>query len=178
MKGFFIGLFTLFFGLFILFFGAMLFTACVLDSDDSDYGSDYSYEEDYDDYEDYEDEEDYDYEEDEEEDYGYEEDEEEDEENSVSIGQEKALNEAQSFVDFTDIAPGQLERLLKDFTEEEINYAVENVEVDWKEEALERAQSFIEHTDSPRAQIERILLKDGFSKEQVDYALKNSWDKQ
>lgn len=172
----------LFFGLFILFFVAMLFTACVLDSDDSDYGSDYSYEEDYDDYEDYEDEDDYDYdyEEDEEEDYAYEEDEdeEEDEENSVSIGQEKALNEAQSFVDFTDIAPGQLERLLKDFTEEEINYAVENVEVDWKEEALERAQGFIEYTDSPRAQIERILLKDGFSKEQVDYALKNSWDKQ
>jgi hypothetical protein len=62
------------------------------------------------------------------------------------------------------------------FTVEEAQYAVDNVEADWKENALKKAQDYQEMMDmSPEAIRDQLTSDYGeqFTAEEADYAVSN-----
>jgi len=61
----------------------------------------------------------------------------------------------------------------EEFPQEAINYAMENIEVDWREQALVKAQNYDSWASmSDQGLIEQLMFE-GFTQEQAQYALNN-----
>ena len=64
----------------------------------------------------------------------------------------------------------------EEFTEEEAQYAIDNIEADWKANALEKAKSYQDTMDmSPEAIRDQLVSEYGekFTQEEADYAISN-----
>lgn len=59
------------------------------------------------------------------------------------------------------------------FPKKAIEYAVKNVEVDYKENALSKAETYMDTFAMSKEELKRQLKHDGFNDEEVKYALKN-----
>lgn len=80
-----------------------------------------------------------------------------------------ALAEAQSLIDETGGFSewGLRLSLSLDYTENEIQYAIENLNVDWVEQARIAAQSYLAIGDFTKAQMIGMLENEGFEEEQI-----------
>ncbi len=88
---------------------------------------------------------------------------------------EKALKSAQNYIKImafsADGLRGQLE--FEGFTDEQIDYAIDNVDVDWNEEAVQSATSYSNTLNMSSNAIYDQLLFEGFTAEQAQYGIDN-----
>lgn len=109
---------------------------------------------------DYYDDEDYD-------DYGY-------DEPSGTVGQENALRSAE---DYLSMSTGFSEKSLRDqleyegYESEDIDWAIENVDVDWDEQCEKSAKSYMESSSFSAAGLRDQLSYEGFTDEQIEAGL-------
>lgn len=93
----------------------------------------------------------------------------------VNRENEKALKSAESYVKIMAFSAeglrGQLE--FEGFTTEQIDYALDNLEVDWNEEAVQSATSYSETLSMSSSAIYDQLLFEGFTPEQAQYGIDN-----
>ena len=101
------------------------------------------------------------------------------EEEAVPMGHKQALKSAESYLEHSSFSKKGLFRQLTSeygagFTEEEAQYAIDNVEVDWKEEAVESAESYLEHSSFSKNELLNQLISEygaGFTEEEAQYAV-------
>lgn len=86
---------------------------------------------------------------------------------------EKALKSAESYVKIMAFSEqglrGQLE--FEGFTSDQIDYAIDNVEVDWNEEAVQSATSYSNTLSMSSSAIYDQLIFEGFTPEQAQYGI-------
>ena len=63
---------------------------------------------------------------------------------------------------------------IAEFTEDEIDYAMENCTADWAEEAAEMAYLYADQVPSSRADIREFLTNHGFTEYEIGYGIENS----
>lgn len=110
-----------------------------------------------------------------------EEEEAEEEEPEVSAEFRAALGSAQSYADNLHMSKkGIYDQLISEYGEnfpkDAAQYAIDNVEADWKENALETAKSYQETMDMSREGIREQLVSEygeQFTEEEADYAMKH-----
>jgi len=86
-----------------------------------------------------------------------------------------ALQKAESYLSWSGMSKQGLREQLafEEFPQEAINYAMENIEVDWREQALVKAQNYDSWASmSDQGLIEQLMFE-GFTQEQAQYALNN-----
>lgn len=93
----------------------------------------------------------------------------------VNRENEKALKSAQSYIKLMGFSAeglrGQLE--FEGFTTEQIDYALDNLDVDWNQEAVESATSYSNTLSMSSAAIYDQLIFEGFTPEQAQYGIDN-----
>ena len=69
----------------------------------------------------------------------------------------------------------QLTSTVEGFTKEAAQYAIDNIDVDWKENALEKAKSYQNNMNMSKNRIYNQLTStvEGFTKEEAQYAIDN-----
>ena len=101
------------------------------------------------------------------------------EEEAVPMGHKQALKSAESYLEHSSFSKkGLFHQLTSEygegFTEEEAQYAVDNVEVDWKEEAVESAESYLEYSSFSKNELLNQLTSEygeNFTEEEAQYAV-------
>lgn len=85
-----------------------------------------------------------------------------------------ALESAQNYVDTMPFSYSELRDQLafSDYPEDAIDYAMRNVEVDYKEEAKEALDSYKDTLPMSKSEMREQLEFQGFKKESIDYAIK------
>lgn len=96
---------------------------------------------------------------------------------SAEPSEEEAVDQAQSYAENQYFSKDSLyEQLVSEsegYSEELAEYAVNNVEIDWKERALEYAE-FLEDDGYSEEEIERTLDLEKFTEDEIQYALGDS----
>jgi len=96
---------------------------------------------------------------------------------SAEPSEEEALEKAQSVADNQQVSKEDLYDILKseDYSDDLAQYAIDNVEKDWKENALEYADS-LRDQDYSEEEVEKHLDIAKFTEDEIQYALGNSDD--
>lgn len=102
-------------------------------------------------------------------------------EDNVPSEYKSALKKAKSYSDIMHMSKaGIYDQLTSEygekFTAEAAQYAVDNLEADWKENALKKAKSYQETMDmSPSAIYDQLISEygEGFTEEEAQYAIDN-----
>jgi hypothetical protein len=97
----------------------------------------------------------------------------------MTLAQEQAVQSAQSYVDFTSFSKaGLIDQLTSEygegFEEKDAEFAVDNIDVDWKAEAVEAAESYLEMGGFSANELHNQLTSpygEEFTDKQADYAL-------
>lgn len=86
-----------------------------------------------------------------------------------------ALEEATSYLEYIPLSKQGLRAQLEyeGYSDEAIDYALENIETDWNENALNAAKGYLEIIDMTSEELHDQLIYEGFTEEQVQYALDN-----
>lgn len=86
---------------------------------------------------------------------------------------EQALKKAESYVQTAFMAKKGLRTQLdhEGYSKAEIDYALDNIEADWKEIALKSGENYMEFNKFTKSELKKQLKFEGFSKEEIDYAL-------
>lgn len=90
---------------------------------------------------------------------------------TATVGQINALEKALSYLDYMSFSASGLANQLEyeGFSQDEIDYAVENCGADWKEQAAKKAQSYMDYMSFSRSGLIDQLLFEGFTQEQAEY---------
>lgn len=95
----------------------------------------------------------------------------------VPLGHQMALKQAESYVKHSSFSKKGLYNQLtyegEGYSDEEAQYAVENVEVDWKAEALEQGKSYVKHSSFSKQGLYNQLTYEGegYTDEEAQYAV-------
>ena len=86
---------------------------------------------------------------------------------------EQALDKAQNYVDFTSFSEADLRRQLEyhEFSPEAIQFALDNVNVDYQAECIEKAKSYLEFASFSEADLREQLEYHKFSEEHISVAI-------
>ena len=86
---------------------------------------------------------------------------------------EQALDKAQNYVDFTSFSEADLRRQLEyhEFSPEAIQFALDNVNVDYQAECIEKAKNYLEFTSFSEADLREQLEYHKFSEEHISVAI-------
>ena len=86
---------------------------------------------------------------------------------------EQALDKAQNYVDFTSFSEADLRRQLEyhEFSPEAIQFALDNVNVDYQAECIEKAESYLELTSFSEADLREQLEYHEFNEEHINVAI-------
>lgn len=86
---------------------------------------------------------------------------------------EQALGKAQSYVEITAFSESDLRRQLEyhEFSPEAVQFALDNVDVDYQAECIEMAELLLEVTTFSEADLREQLQYNEFSKEHIDVAI-------
>lgn len=86
---------------------------------------------------------------------------------------EQALDKAQNYVDFTSFSEADLRGQLEyhEFSPEAIQFALDNVTVDYQAECIEKAKSYLELTSFSEADLREQLEYHKFSEEHINVAI-------
>lgn len=103
------------------------------------------------------------------------EEEQEPEEPEVPREHENALSTAENYINMMGFSQQGLREQLEfeGYPTEAINYAIENIEVDYNEEALETALNYQETMPMSDEGLKEQLIFEGFTEEQAQYAIDN-----
>ncbi len=95
------------------------------------------------------------------------------EEFSLTIGQKNALREAESYLKHMAFSrEGLIDQLeYEGYAEDDIIFAVDNVEVNWNEECYEDAQSYLDLMSFSKSGLMDQLEYEGYTYEQIQYAI-------
>ena len=64
---------------------------------------------------------------------------------------------------------------MEKFTQEEANYAIENVVADWKEEAVKMAEAYSKVAKLTKERVFELLINvDKFTQEEAEYAIEHA----
>lgn len=93
----------------------------------------------------------------------------------LSVGQEQAIESAESYIDSGDFSrKGLIEQLkFEGFTTKEATYAVDHITVNWTAEADDSAASYLESGSFSRKSLMDQLLYEGFTKAQAAHGVKS-----
>ncbi|WP_010649953.1 Ltp family lipoprotein [Oceanobacillus massiliensis] len=91
----------------------------------------------------------------------------------MSLSQQNAIRQAESYLDYTAFSKsGLIDQLeYEGYPTEEAKFAVENIEVDWREQAVLQAQSYLDYTSFSRSGLIDQLLYEGHSEADATYAV-------
>lgn len=94
---------------------------------------------------------------------------------SISREQRNALSTANDYLDYSGFSSSRLREQLEyeEFPEDAIDYAMDNIIVDWKEQALKSAESYDEYASMSDSRLYDQLIYEGFSDEEAQYAIDN-----
>ena len=86
---------------------------------------------------------------------------------------EQALDKAQNYVDFTSFSEADLRGQLEyhEFSPEAIQFALDNVNVDYQAECIEKAKSYLEFASFSEADLREQLEYHKFSEEHISVAI-------
>ena len=92
----------------------------------------------------------------------------------VTLGMENAKDTAQSYID--NLGGFSKERLIEQlkyegYTDDEANYAVNNIVVNWKEQCAMSARSYLDYSSFSRSGLYDQLEYEGFTHEEIEYGL-------
>ena len=90
---------------------------------------------------------------------------------------EQALDKAQNYVDFTSFSEADLRRQLEyhEFSPEAIQFALDNVNVDYQAECIEKAKNYLEFTSFSEADLREQLEYHKFSEEHISVAIEEAY---
>jgi len=90
-----------------------------------------------------------------------------------TLSQKNAVKKAESYLEYTAFSKSGLVEQLKfeGFDDQDANYAVNQINVDWKEQATNKAKSYLEYSSFSRSGLVEQLEFDGFSNEEATYAV-------
>ncbi|OEH53505.1 MULTISPECIES: Ltp family lipoprotein [Oceanobacillus] len=90
----------------------------------------------------------------------------------MSVSQENAIRQAESYLDFSAFSKsGLIEQLeYEGFSKEDATFAVENIEVDWRAQAVLHAESYLDFSGFSRSGLIDQLLYEGHSEADANYA--------
>ena len=91
----------------------------------------------------------------------------------VSLEFKNALGKANDYLAFTSFSKSGLKDQLEfeGFSKESIDYAIENVSVDWKEQAAKKAEDYLKLSSFSKQGLKDQLEFEGFTNEEVSYGL-------
>ena len=91
----------------------------------------------------------------------------------LTIGQRNALKEAQQYIDIMAFSkPGLIDQLeYEGYEKDDIDFAVENIDVDWNEECLEDAEQYLEIMSFSKEGLIDQLEYEGYTDAQIRYAV-------
>lgn len=94
---------------------------------------------------------------------------------SITREQRNALSTANDYLDYSGFSSSRLREQLEyeEFPQDAIEYAMDNIIVDWKEQALKSAESYDEYASMSDSRLYDQLIYEGFSDEEAQYALDN-----
>ena len=86
---------------------------------------------------------------------------------------EQALDKAQNYVDFTSFSEADLRGQLEyhEFSPEAIQFALDNVNVDYQAECIEKAKNYLEFASFSEADLREQLEYHKFSEEHISVAI-------
>lgn len=92
-------------------------------------------------------------------------------EEQASIGQRNALSKAISYLDYTAFSKEGLRKQLEyeGFEADDIEYAIENCDADWKEQAVKKAHEYLNYTSFSKDGLIDQLKYEGFTDEEAEY---------
>lgn len=94
-----------------------------------------------------------------------------------TVGQENALKKAESYSSTLHMSKkgiyNQLTSSIEGFTNEEAQYAIDNIDADWNTNALEKAKDYQSTMNMSKSAIYNQLISsvEGFTKEEAQYAI-------
>ena len=90
----------------------------------------------------------------------------------MTDNQKKCLEQAESYMERLPFSEAGLVDQLeyKGYDKEEISFALENINADWKENALRKAEDYVETLPLSDDTLKNQLAYDGFTEEQIEYA--------
>lgn len=94
---------------------------------------------------------------------------------SISREQRNALSTANDYLDYSGFSSSRLREQLEyeEFPQDAIDYAMDNIIVDWKEQALRSAESYDEYASMSDSRLYDQLIYEGFSDDEAQYAIDN-----
>lgn len=102
---------------------------------------------------------------------------------TATLGERNALRKAESYLDYTSFSKEGLRDQLEyeGFASDEIDYALDNIVVDWNEQALDTAESYLRYTSFSETGLRNQLEYEEFLSDEIDYAMENivvDWNEQ
>lgn len=94
---------------------------------------------------------------------------------SITREQRNALSTANDYLDYSGFSSSRLREQLEyeEFPQDAIDYAMDNIIVDWKEQAHRSAESYDEYASMSDSRLYDQLIYEGFSDEEAQYAIDN-----
>ncbi|MGL6248165.1 MAG: Ltp family lipoprotein, partial [Culicoidibacterales bacterium] len=94
---------------------------------------------------------------------------------SATSEQKNALKTAEKYLKFTSMSKGGLydQLIYEQFSEEQAQYAVDQIQADWNEQALKTAENYLKFSSMSNGGLYDQLIYEQFSAEQAQYAIDN-----
>lgn len=94
-----------------------------------------------------------------------------------TTGEKNALSKAHSYLKVTSFSKSGLKEQLifEGFSDSEAEYAVNNLDTDWKEQAHQKALSYLKMTSFSKSGLLDQLLFEGFTQEEAEYGVENAY---
>ncbi|GAA1870980.1 Ltp family lipoprotein [Myceligenerans crystallogenes] len=92
---------------------------------------------------------------------------------AMTVSQEQAVGSAQNYIDLTPFSrSGLVDQLVyEDFSRADAEFAVDQLDVDWKEQAARSAKNYLDLTSFSRQGLIDQLVYEGFTTEQATYGV-------
>ncbi|MFU0790809.1 Ltp family lipoprotein [Virgibacillus proomii] len=89
-----------------------------------------------------------------------------------TLSQKNAVDMAENYLSYTAFSKSGLIEQLKyeGFDDDDANYAVNQISVDWQEQAVLMAQNYLDYSNFSRSGLIEQLVYEGFSNEDATYA--------
>src|SRR6478752_1675235 len=95
--------------------------------------------------------------------------------NAMTVSQEQAVNQAESYLEMTAFSrKGLIKQLeFEEFSKADAKYAVDHISVNWNEQAAKQARSYLDMTSFSHGGLMRQLTFEGFTTSQAAYGVKS-----
>ncbi|GAA2242267.1 hypothetical protein GCM10010401_13920 [Rarobacter faecitabidus] len=108
---------------------------------------------------------------------------EEEPEPELTVGQQNAVDKAESYLEYSAFSrSGLIDQLeYEGFTKKQAKFAVDYIDVNWKQQAVDKAESYLDSSSFSRSGLIDQLEYEGFTKKQATFGVEHidvNWKKQ